>query len=218
MLRPVWFIALALLAWAMPEDIAAQGNINRGRQLAEDRHCASCHSVENPYTGAVPRIDGQKIYYLAKQLRAFRDDEPSVPYSPSKANARRHPAMDWQAERMTDADIRDLSDYIASLPCEPVRETVKLPPVTPAKLQRCAYCHGDNGNNPYDVVPNLGGQKRQYLLNELLRFKISALDKPLEHDQERFNRMMAPAVYDLTDLEIAELANFYSQQSCRPSR
>jgi len=218
MFRYYLLIATSIIALAASKNVAAQGNIDRGRLLAQERHCASCHSIENPYTGAVPYIDGQKIYYLTKQLTAFRDAVSQLPNSSSTVTSRHHPAMDWQSERMSNADIRDLSEYYASQPCAPVREAVKLPPVTPGKLRRCAYCHGDTGNTPYDAVPNLGGQKRQYLLDELLRYRASALDKPSEPDHGRFNRLMAPAVYDLTDMEIAELANFYSQQSCKSSR
>ena len=123
--------------------------------------------------------------------------------------------MDWQSERLSDADIRDLSEYFAGQPCAPVREYAKITLPEPAKLQRCAYCHGSTGITTYPVVPNIGGQKRQYLIDELLNFRTSALDKPNEADNERFNRMMAPAVYDLSDQEIAQLANFYSQQSCK---
>jgi cytochrome c553 len=209
--------AVLIVGVVVATDASAQGDIGRGRQLAEEHHCASCHTAENPYTGAVPHLEGQKIYYLAKQLTAFRDSTPPTPYSPLKINQRHHPTMGWQAERLSDADIRDLSEYFASLPCTPVRDNAKITATTPAKLQRCAYCHGASGANPYDIVPNIGGQKRQYLINELLRFRVSSLDKPLEPDQDRFSRMMAPAVYDLSDLEIAELANFYSQQSCKPT-
>ena len=94
----------------IPADLAAQGDVSRGRRLAEELHCGSCHTAENPYTVAVPRIEGQKLYYLAKQLTAFRDSPPPAPYSPLKVNQRHHPAMTWQSERLSDANIRDLSE------------------------------------------------------------------------------------------------------------
>jgi hypothetical protein len=57
---------------------------------------------------------------------------------------------------------------------------------------------------------------RQYLIDELLTFRVSALDKPFEADDERCNRMMVPSVYELSGMEIAQFANFYSRQSCKP--
>ena len=106
---PLFRICAALIVGlvAIPVDLSAQGNVNRGRQLAEDRRCISCHTAENPYTVSVPRIEGQKIYYLAKQLTEFREPNRSAPYSQSKGNERHHLAMDWQSERLSDADIRD---------------------------------------------------------------------------------------------------------------
>jgi len=88
----------------------------------------------------------------------------------------------------------------------------------PDKGQRCAYCHGVTGVSSYDIVPNIGGQKKQYLIDELVTFRASALDKPLGADQDRFSIMMAPASYDLSDNEIIEFANYYSRQSCKLSR
>jgi cytochrome c553 len=88
----------------------------------------------------------------------------------------------------------------------------------PDKGQRCSYCHGATGISPFDVVPSLAGQKRQYLIDELVKFRDSALDRPLAADHDRFNAMMAPASYDLSDKEIVEFADYYSRQSCKLPR
>ena len=217
--RAIVFVGTALLALICTSvDLYAQGNINRGRQLAEEHQCASCHSVESPSTANAPYIDGQKIYYLSKQLTLLRDSGPSVPNSPLRSNQRRHPTMKWLSDGLSDTNIRDLAEYFASLPCTPVRRVPRMTKEAPDKGQRCAYCHGVTGVSSYDILPNLGGQKKQYLIDELVTFRASALDKPLGADYDRSSIMMAPASYDLSDNEIIEFANYYSRQSCKLSR
>lgn len=190
----------------------AQGNTERGRVLADKHVCVTCHTAEDP---KVLYIDGQKIYYLNRQIEGFRRPQPQVPVGPLKVNARHHQIMQQQALTLSAQDIRDIAEYLAAQPCAPVRPPKAVAAAEPAKLQRCVYCHGVTGINPYDVVPNIAGQKRQYLIDELMKFRESALDRPREPDQERFHRLMASATYDLTDGEIVQFADYYSAQSCR---
>lgn len=63
--------------------------------------CLSCHGAQDvarPYDG-IPHINSQDSVYLEKQLKAFRSGE------------RKNPAMEVIAGRLTDDQIRYLSEY-----------------------------------------------------------------------------------------------------------
>lgn len=65
----------------------------------------------------------------------------------------------------------------------------------------CAGCHGENGVPIDKTIPNIWGQKRAYLLNQLLDFKRG----------HRKNEQMDPMVEPLTKENMEELATYYSK-------
>ena len=73
-----------------------------------------------------------------------------------------------------------------------------------AKSGTCVACHGANGVSPAPTFPNLAGQKAQYLIDQMKAFRSKARD----------NAIMAPMAAGLSDEDIADLAAFYSSQSC----
>lgn len=64
----------------------------------------------------------------------------------------------------------------------------------------CRACHGENGVSPNDEWPNLMGQKRTYLLNQLKEFK----------NGKRANALMTPIAKMLSEKEMEEFARYYS--------
>lgn len=64
----------------------------------------------------------------------------------------------------------------------------------------CSACHGTNGISVADNIPNLAGQKSQYLSAQLSAFK----------DGSRKNVMMNAIAEHLTDDDISELTEFFS--------
>jgi cytochrome c553 len=104
--------SLALAHWAggAAPAWAGAGDPDAGRLKA--RQCQVCHGYDgigrNP---EVPNIAGESVFYLTKQLRAFRSGE------------RVHPQMSIVAKGLTDADIDDLAAYYAS-----IKFTVEPPP------------------------------------------------------------------------------------------
>ncbi len=67
----------------------------------------------------------------------------------------------------------------------------------------CAACHGADGNSPDPGIPKLAGQKLPYLYWELRAFK----------QDIRKSDVMTPNLAALSYAELADVANFYSQQS-----
>ncbi len=69
-----------------------------------------------------------------------------------------------------------------------------------ARAQTCVGCHGAAGvsNNP--LWPNLAGQKEAYLVKQLKAFR----------DGTRQDPMMSPMAKPLSDVDIDNLAAYYS--------
>ncbi|MBN9291056.1 MAG: cytochrome C [Hyphomicrobium denitrificans] len=64
----------------------------------------------------------------------------------------------------------------------------------------CAGCHGENGVPIDKTIPNIWGQKRYYLLNQMRLFKIG----------HRKNEQMAPIVEPLSQTDMEALATHFA--------
>jgi len=69
-----------------------------------------------------------------------------------------------------------------------------------AKSQSCVSCHGMNGRSNSPDNPNLAGQKKNYLIKAMKAYKTG----------DRKDPMMNTLVSNLTDADIADIAEFYS--------
>lgn len=67
----------------------------------------------------------------------------------------------------------------------------------------CAACHGTNGMSVAEHIPNLAGQKADYLSAQLAAFK----------DGSRKNEVMSPIAALLTDADIASAVAHFSAQN-----
>jgi cytochrome c553 len=74
-------------------------------------------------------------------------------------------------------------------------------------VQVCAACHGVNGQSHSPMIPNLAGQQKDYLVNQLQDYR----------DHTRSNQYgvlyMWGMAGPLTDKQIQELADYFSQQT-----
>lgn len=98
------FLALVGMVIAVPA-FAGHGNIEAGKQLAQQKNCASCHGADGntPVSPEFPRLAGQHPEYLAKALRDY------------KGGKRKDPVMGGQAKDLTNQNIADLTAYYGSL-------------------------------------------------------------------------------------------------------
>lgn len=84
-----------------------------------------------------------------------------------------------------------------------------------SKNKKLCIFHGQYGVNPYTAYPNIAGQKKIYLIEQLMAFRDSALHgRKKNRKNKRFHRTMSPAVIDLSNKEIEDVADYYSKQSC----
>ena len=74
-------------------------------------------------------------------------------------------------------------------------------------VQVCAACHGLNGQTQSPMVPNLAGQQRQYIVNQLQDYR----------DRTRSNKYAVQFMWgmagSLTDKQIQELADYFSKKT-----
>jgi cytochrome c553 len=68
------------------------------------------------------------------------------------------------------------------------------------KARSCAVCHGLEGISLNPIAPNLAGQPRMYLVEQLKAYR----------DGKRDNAVMAVIAKPLTDQDISELSSWYA--------
>ncbi len=76
----------------------------------------------------------------------------------------------------------------------------------PVRLGLCAACHGPNGYASMPGVPNLAGQRLDYLRDALGQYR----------DGRRNVPVMRAAIGPVSDAELDQLARWYSVQSPQP--
>ena len=75
------------------------------------------------------------------------------------------------------------------------------------RIALCATCHGEDGNSRMEKIPSLAGQPEFFIQNQLV----------LMRERVRKVEAMDPFVRDLTDREIATLAQHYAALAPKPS-
>ena len=188
------FFAL-LLALAMGHHAGAQ-NLEHGKEI--NATCAGCHGEfgQGGKRGEYPRIAGQRQAHIADQLNAFRNrtrvNLPMFPYT--------------QERELSDADIVDVSAYLASveLPTQwpefkdsddaltrlTAVEKVMIIPRVPGNLdngksiyqKECVTCHARDGMGR-GKFPRLVGQYSSYLRKQMDSFVLG--ERSHDDDEER---------------------------------
>ncbi len=104
-------IFLTVLATTLLSNQAFAGNIEAGKELVTKNNCNSCHGpdLKQPIAPGYPKIAGQHADYLFYALKAYQvENNPHV----GRANA----IMGGQAKQFTQAQLKDIAAYVASLP------------------------------------------------------------------------------------------------------
>ena len=93
-------IALAIV-FAVSNAQAADATAGK---VKYDATCVACHGAAGVSVAPIyPNVGGQKEAYLVEQLKAFRD------------GSRKNPIMEPMAKGLSDVDILNISQYLASL-------------------------------------------------------------------------------------------------------
>ena len=158
--------------------------------------CASCHGADGISSNeAWPDLAGQHAAYLVRILGAY------------KSGAQIDIMMSSVAKTLSDGEIQDLAAYYAGLSCRsaPAKTRLGDPAAGMALAKNCAACHGETGVAGNPAWPSIAGQPSGYLVNALKAFRAGLRKDPT----------MAGVVRSLSDTDIANLATYYSAQSCR---
>lgn len=144
--------------------------------------CAACHGAQGvAIAPTFPNLAGQSATYLYVQLKEFHDGE------------RNDPVMTAQAAALSDADMRDLASYYASLAPKPAGQAdaasrgaqLYLAGDPAQGIPPCQGCHGANALGPqphpssappppWATWPRLRGQSSLYVAKQLGDFKSGA--------------------------------------------
>ena len=160
--------------------------------------CVACHGTDGKGSGPTfPNLAGQSLAYLEKQLRDFRSHDRS------------DPMMSGMAQGLKDDEISELAKHFnslsATLKTDAKAEALKKSKSTvPDVASSCLSCHGASGVADAAVmpnVPNLAGQKAEYIAKQLSAFKA----------QSRRDPIMQGMAASLTDEQIQAIAKYFSE-------
>jgi cytochrome c553 len=134
--------------------------------------------------------------YLLASLEAYKDGK------------RTHAALRDLTGHMSEADVRNVAAYYASLPPIANASGKDAPLVSPyergkALAAPCAKCHGEDGNSKIPGIPGLAGQQPHYF--------VVAIQEYL--NRERKKAPMHSMLPGLSNLDMESLALYFASQT-----
>jgi cytochrome c553 len=162
-MKRIWLKLAILSIFCSPVPSRAGSSIE-----ASIRNCTWCHGTGAQGYTVAPRLAGQRALYIETQLRGyaahFRDNPLSKQYM-------------WGAAANLRTDtVRDLADYLASLPPKSAHDgrralaekgqSIYLEGIPEANIVACLACHGPGGQGVREI-PRLGGLSYFYLKRRL---------------------------------------------------
>ena len=206
MIKHSLLLSLLLVTAAVQaqDKAAAQPNLAKAKQTAE-QVCGACHGTDgNSQIPVNPKLAGQHAEYLNKQLRNFKSEG-------GKPAERANPIMGGMVAALSEEDMKGLSTYFAGQQLKPESAKNKASIELGQKLWRagdikrgipaCAACHGPAGAGLPAQYPCLSGQFADYTEAQLKAFRAG----------ERANdpaKMMRTIALKMTDPEIKAVADF----------
>lgn len=192
-------VLLALFGCTESKDTAVKttkGDVAAGKALAE-KTCKACHGANGGGVApAIPHLAAQRERYLLASLNEYKDGK------------RTHAALRDIAKNMSEADLRNVAAYFASLPPVPNTTTADVKHTSPyekgkALAAECAKCHGEDGNAKTPGTPTLAGQQPHYLVAAILEY----------HRDDRKMTSMKSIMRDSDKLDLESLALYFAAQT-----
>lgn len=165
-----------------------------------NQYCVQCHM-----SSGMPNLSE---YEKAKSVSSKIKNFVSSGYMPQQGSQ--------EAQAISDEERKKIISWVnAGAPLEATQAppdssaagmsaTMDLPPLLQT-INQCMNCHGSNGISSSNVNPNLAGQDKLYLKQQLVHFK----------EGTRVNKTMNGIAKDLSLAEIEMLASFFG--SLQPS-
>ena len=153
-------------------------DLKKGGEIAS-QVCAGCHGADgNSPTPANPKLAGQHVDYLYKQLGNFKA-KPGAK-EPERNNA----IMSAFAGQLSEQDMRNVAAHFASQPLTPssardkalvdLGRNIYRAGIASKGVPACAGCHGPTGAGMPALFPRLQGQYAEYTEAQLTAFRQGA--------------------------------------------
>ena len=191
-----WWITLCL-AWTIlftPHTLWAEGDPENGKTLYAV--CLACHGPDGAGSKELnsPRIAGQEIWYLERQLKNFKAGIRGVNINDTYGKQMQPFAMTLP----TDQAIADVAAYVNSMkPEAPTPEIKGDANAGKAAYMICQACHGSKGEGIMAVnAPKLINQQDWYMIRQLKGFKEGLRGT---HTNDIYGMQMRPMAMTLTD-------------------
>lgn len=174
----------------------ATADVAAGKIIAE-RDCKTCHGANGGGVApAIPHLAAQRERYLLASLKEYKESKRS------------HAALKDMTTQMSEADLRNVAAYFASLPpvANAAAQDIKhsSPYEQGKKLAAaCAGCHGEDGNAKTPGTPSLAGQQPHYLVAAIQEY----------HRGDRKTGLMKSQLRDSDRLELENLALYFAAQT-----
>jgi len=187
-------------AAAKPAATQIAGDAKAGKVFA-DAECKACHGLDGGSVApGVPHLAAQDERYLLGALKSYKEGK------------RTHAALKVITDRMSEADIRNVSAYYASLPAAGLTQAKDVSQASPyergkARAADCAKCHGEDGNGTAPGIPSLAGQQVRYLIVALQEYVRG----------ERKSSPMHAVMRTLSPVDMEAVAIFFASHA-RPER
>jgi cytochrome c553 len=172
------------------------GDISAGKALAE-KECRGCHGLDGKGVApGIPNLAAQWDSYLLLSLSEYRDGRRS------------HAALRAIAGHMSDAEMRNVSAFYASLPpiaAASAKDAAIFSPYDNGKkvAAACTQCHGSDGNSTTAGTPSLAGQQPRYFVAAVHEYLIGA----------RETSPMHALVRDMSKLDLESVALYFASQT-----
>ncbi len=211
--RLFWVAVMFAVPFSMMVGLAGPGVAQDALELQGT--CDTCHGTNGKTKGPlIPRLAGQRQKYLEKQIRDFRTAARGAETEnlSSIAGSRSHPKLKVDFKGLTDAQITRLAAAYAGEAC--INPSAP-PPAIPPKAMECLACHDDRSTSHGAWVARLSGQNKSYLLNQIYALQIAKREGDDAKNLTRRHPVMEDRVGNLSQLQVEQLAEFFSRLSCR---
>lgn len=193
-------LSLASLVLAVSSiGVQAAGDAAAGER--KSAVCAACHGADgNSELGSNPKLAGQNVRYLVKQMTDIKEGNRTVAL------------MTGLLDNMSEQDLEDIAAYYASQEhtlqgADPalveLGSTIYRGGIADLGVAACTACHGPSGDGVAQAgFPSVSGQHAEYTATQLKAFRSG------ERANDGDSAPMRTVSERLTDREIEALASY----------
>lgn len=188
-------VVLARINEISKDPARLQAAVEAGRERST--LCAHCHGVDgNSVRPEFPNLATQNPAYIVEQIGKFASGE------------RKNFVMQTLAASFTLEDKVNLAIFFSNQSLKPIAaDTVLAAKAATTFRNVCQLCHGENGRGEKGYA-RIAGQRPQYVINTLQRFRAAAQHKVDADDIQRSSARMEQVTQALSDQDIEALANY----------